>query len=117
MNGVTLEQKVALYERILKYVTGATEIRIMNHSDECEHGFVSLVGANPRNVSEVGMDEGLSLDYGSEPYVEDYGGLLEPQDDARTIVEVWFSTDPWAEIKRLEEQVQGLSERAKTEVK
>ena len=107
MNGITLEQKVALYERILKYVTGATEIRIISHSDECEHGFVSLVGANPRNVSEVGIDEGLSLDYGSEPYVEDYGGYLEPRDDSRTIVEVWFSEDPWATIEKLKEKIAG----------
>lgn len=102
------KKKCALYERILKYLTGATEIRIRSLSGKGDHGFVELVDVDPDDFKPAGFDDGLNVNYNAEVYVEDYGGVMKPRDDARIIVEVWFSTDPWAEIESLKAEVKRL---------
>ena len=76
---MTLEQKCVLYERILKYITSATEIRIKNLMDDASYGFVELVDVDPDDFISTGFDDGLSLSYSSEVYMEDYGGVIEPK--------------------------------------
>lgn len=113
MSEITTEQKCVLYERILKYMMGATEIRFKSLSKEGDYGFIEFVDVDRNAFKVEGFDDGLYLEYGSEAYMEDYGGAIEPREETRIITEIWFGEDPWATIKALKKQVQSLSEKAK----
>lgn len=91
-------------------MTSATEIRFKSLSKEGDYGFVELVDVDPEDFKIAGFDDGLSLSYGSEVYMEDYGGIIEPKEDTRIITEVWFGEDPWATIKKLDIKLETIKE-------
>lgn len=101
--------KEELYERIIKELTGADEIRIRDTSrGDFLHGWVALTGADPDDVSLKGYDEGLSLSYDSEIYEDPILGDM----DSRIIVEIWYREDVYEENRELREE----NERLKNEL-
>ena len=113
--GLIDRDKIDILERILKFLTGAAEIRYVVHNDEdAEYpfGYVEIVGIQPEDISAAGVDQGLEVSFDSEIYQEDHFGTVEPRDCSRIIMEIWFSRNPWDKIEELE----GMLEEARAEL-
>lgn len=97
--------KVEILERILRDLTGATEIRWDSvHIWKGQiNGYVQLVGADPDDVKLGGYDNGLELGYDSEPYDDEMLG--KKVKSSRIIVDVWIGPDPWKRVEELESQL------------
>lgn len=108
------EVKVECLERLLRYITTAEEIRYIFHSN-LPSGRIELVDVDPDNIKFRGYDEGLEIGWDTEPYRDDYlKEILEEDDDiirSRPLCEIWFHTDPWDKIQKLEAKVKELEEK------
>jgi len=105
------DEKVKLLERILKWFTGATEIRY--HTKEpfsSEWGWIELVDVEPNDMEPHGYDEGLHFDWNSEVYEDEFVEKLFDKQPTRIIAEIWYDMNPYARIKELEGRLEELEQ-------
>ena len=106
------KDKVELYERLIKALTGAEEIRVTDHTRftgaEHMHGYVELVGASPEHVKINGFDEGLDISYTSEVF-EDKDLFTDKKFyNSRIVVEIFYGLDPYKKITELKNEIRDL---------
>ena len=107
----TLEEKVKILEKVIRGLTSATEIRyhVLARTDRL-FGYIELVGIDPKEVKlfEGAFEElGLSIEYVSEIFDNDWDGILdEPFKDSRIVAEIWFTEGYIETINRLMKQLE-----------
>lgn len=105
------DEKVKLLERILKWLTGATEIRYhCNKPFSDRWGWIELVDVEPENVHTYGIDEGLYFDWNSEVYEDEFLEKMLHEQPTRIIAEIWYDVDPYARIRELEERLKEIEQ-------
>ena len=105
------DEKVKLLERILKWLTGATEIRY--HTKEpfsSEYGWVELVDVEPEDMKVYGYDDGLHFDWNSEVYDDELLEEIFHEKPTRIIAEIWYDMNPYARIEELKEKLKKMEQ-------
>lgn len=100
------DEKVKLLERILKWLTGAKEIRYHTTKPfSSKWGWIELVDVEPDELHTHGWDDGLHFDWNSEVYDDEFVEKLFDKPPTRIIAEIWYDVDPYARIEELEKQL------------
>jgi len=108
-------QKVKLLERILKWLTGATEIRYhIGKPFDSKWGWIELVDVDPDEVHTYGYDDGLHFDWNSEVYEDEFLEKMLHEQPTRIIAEVWYDVDPYARIEELEKRLKEAEQELST---
>lgn len=105
------DEKVKLLERILKWLTGATEIRY--HTKEpfsSEWGWIELVDVEPDEIHEHGYDDGLHFNWNSEIYDDEFLEEMFKEKPTRIIAEIWYDIDPYTRIEELEKKLEEMEQ-------
>jgi len=106
------ERKVKLLERILKWFTGATEIRYhCNKPFSNKWGWIELVDVDPDDVHTHGWDDGLPLDCNSEIYEDELLEEMFKEKPTRIIAEIWYDVNPDDRIKELEKMLEEMQKK------